>query len=373
MKRTLRLLTAVCLTALTTFSASAQNAEKDYEPYPYTFIGVQGGGQVTFTNCAIDKLVTPIGAVSIGRFFTPEVGARLNVQGWNNKGGYKINGNDETYKLKYATTDLDLMLNLSNIFSKNKDHAFNVILIGGVGLSYAWDNDEQDELAAKYNMVGERNAWLDDRIVHNLRVGLQFELNVAKHWGINLELQANNLDDRFNAKFNNSDDWQTSALLGVTYKFGFKKKQHTTVAPVQTVQNYDNNRSNEQAVAVPPVPKEKKAEPVKEKAKTRQEVFFNINSSTPTATENAKVTELAQWLKDHPDANVTLTGYADKGTGTSEVNRKISMKRVNAVAKTLTDKYGISSSRIKTEYKGDTVQPFAENDKNRAVIGEAAE
>lgn len=375
MKRTSKLMAALLMAAISVLPASAQYSEKDYEPYPYTFIGVQGGGQVTFTNCAFDKLITPIGAVSVGHFFTPAVGARLNVQGWNNKAGYPINGNDETYKFKYVTSDLDLMLNLTNMFSPNKYHTFNVILLGGVGLSYVWDNDEQKSLLAAHSMT-EPMAWDDDRLVHNFRVGLQFEVNVAKHLGINLELQANNLHDRFNSKLNGKGDWQATALLGLTYKFGFKKKKEAAPEPVK----------EQPAPAPAPVVVEEKPvvveekpvvveEPVvvKEKEKTHIEVFFNINSTDPAKAEVAKIESLANWLKQHPDATVTLTGYADAGTGNASINRTLSEGRVNTVAKMLTEKYGVSASRIKTGFKGDTVQPFSNNDLNRAVVGDATE
>lgn len=367
-------MTAICLMAITTLSASAQSSEKDYEPYPYTFIGVQGGGQVTFTNCAFDKLVTPVGAVSVGHFFRPEIGARLNVQGWNSKSGYKINNADETYKYKYVTTDFDLMFNLSNLFSKKKYHTFNVILLGGVGLSYAWDSDEQKALLAANNMVGERTAWENNRLVHNLRVGLQLEANVTKHLGVNVELQANNLDDRFNGKFNNQDDWQATALVGLTYKFGFGKKKQAPAKPVE-------QKVEPVAPTPAPTPKPVEKKPVEptpapkpvEKAKTSLEVFFDINSTTPTTVEGVKVDALANWLKEHPKAKVTLTGYADAGTGTSDINRRLSEQRVGNIKQTLVEKYGIDASRISTSYKGDTVQPYKSNDKNRAVVGEATE
>jgi len=38
------------------------------------------------------------------------------------------------------------------------------------------------------------------------------------------------------------------------------------------------------------------------------------------------------------------------------------------VVKERLEKLGIDGSRIMTAYKGDTVQPFAENAKNRVVI-----
>lgn len=372
----------ILLAVICTLKVSAQENGKDYEPYPYTFIGLQGGGQVTFTNNSFSNLVTPIGAVSVGRFFTPEMGARLNVQGYKSKAGYKIGGEDNTFDFKYVSTDVDFLFNLSNIIFPKKVHPLNVILIGGVGFNYAWDNKGYKSLA-DVMLLTESTTWADSRIVHNLRVGLQFEVNVAKHLGINLELAANNTDDRFNIKRNNSDDWQATAMLGVTYKFGFHKKRQSNTGSALANLDYDNARNASSAVAPTPVVEgEKKVkeetapvvnqEPVK-KASMRVDVFFEINSSSVGAKEKSKVERLAEWLKQHPAAKVDLTAYADKGTGTPEINRAISEKRVISVAKMLVKEYGISADRITTSYKGDTVQPFTENDSNRVTIGIAEE
>lgn len=369
------LLVALAVAAFTSVPAAAQENGHDYEPYPYTFIGVQGGGQVTFSNPSFSNLVTPIGSVSVGRFFTSAVGARLNVQGWQNKSGYKIAGEDKTYKFNYITTDLDLMINLSNIICPKNTHFFNAILFGGIGISYAWDNDEQKTLINTYG-VTEPAAWDDDRMVHNFRVGMQFEFNVSKHVGINLEVAANHLNDRYNSKKNGAPDWQATGLVGLTYKFGFQKKKRSSTSSTLAAQDYDNARNTAAAVAAPPVVKEEpKPAPVaqKKKEKTSAEIFYTIGKSEPTGAEADKVASLAEWLKAHPTAKVTITGYADAGTGTADVNMKISKLRADNVAKILTDKYGIAASRISTSSKGDTVQPYSNNDQNRVVISVAEE
>lgn len=362
------LLALFALAAVTAVPASAQENGRNYEPYPYTFIGVQGGAQVTFSNPKFSNLVTPVGAVSVGHFFTSAVGARLNVQGWQNKSGYKIAGDDKTYKFNYITTDLDLMFNLSNIIWPKNAHAFNVILFGGVGLDYAWHNKEQKALVTQY-AITEPMAWDDDRICHNFRVGLQFEVNVAKHLGVNLEVAANHLNDRYNSKSNGGPDWQATALVGLTYKFGFKKKHVPAPAPVaQPV-------TPAPAPAPPVVKEEPKPAPVveKKKEKTSAEIFYAIGKSEPTGVEADKVARLGEWLKSHPTAKVTLTGHADAGTGTADINMRLSKERANNVAKVLTEKYGVSSDRISISYKGDTVQPYSDNDRNRVVVSVAEE
>ena len=102
-------------------------------------------------------------------------------------------------------------------------------------------------------------------------------------------------------------------------------------------------------------------------------VRFALAKAVVTEDEAAKIAAFAQWLKNHPKAKAEITGYADAGTGNTGINSNLSRQRVQAVAKILTQKHGIPASRIKTAYKGDTVQPFAANDDNRVVIGTAVE
>ena len=50
MRKFYKLIAAVGLIYGIAAPASAQKAEKDYEPYPHMFVGVQGGVQNTFNN-----------------------------------------------------------------------------------------------------------------------------------------------------------------------------------------------------------------------------------------------------------------------------------------------------------------------------------
>ena len=74
-----------------------------------------------------------------------------------------------------------------------------------------------------------------------------------------------------------------------------------------------------------------------------------------------------KWANQNPNASILLTGYADKETGNANVNMKIAKQRADAVKAALIAK-GIDASRLTTDAKGDTEQPFSNNDDNRAVI-----
>lgn len=367
------------LLSLAMVTTTAAQERKDAQPrsYPYFFAGIQGGAQTTFTNYDATKLITPIGGVNVGAMLAPAVGARLHVSGINNKGGFRYSG--QKYDYNYAVTDLDLMLNLCRVFAPGKETLMDLYLIGGAGFGVTWNNDDFKHLAAAALADGNQHlGWDDRRFVHNFRVGLQLEANVSKLIGINLEVTANNLQDRFNAKINGHGDWQMQALLGVNFRFGGKKKgapvyvaQPAPVqpAPVQPAPVAERASEVQPKPEVKPQPKPVEQKPESEGLTVR----FALAKAVVTEDEAAKIAAFAQWLKKHPKAKAEITGYADAGTGNTGINSNLSRQRVQAVAKILTQKHGIPASRIKTAYKGDTVQPFAANDDNRVVIGTAVE
>jgi outer membrane protein OmpA-like peptidoglycan-associated protein len=313
----------------------------------------------------MDKLFTPTAALSFGHYFTPVVGARLHVNAWQAKSGFSAT--EQYYKWKYVTPDLDLMLNLSNLFGcpKNAGNRFlNVILLGGIGLNYAWDNDELKDLKLDARLAPL--AWDDNRLSHNLRAGLRLETNQTKPVGLSLEVNANSLSDRFNSKTNDADDWQFTAMLGLSFRFGHKYKK-SEPAPVPVAPVVEEVKPEPAPVVVEEKKPEKKAVVKHENVKLHKEVFYAIRVSE-NETPSAIMKQVADFMKEYKDAKITIVGYADKGTGNPTINRGYAKKRADQFKNDLVSRYGIDASRITTDSKGDTVQPFAENDKNRCVI-----
>ena len=358
------------------FSANAQEVPDNYVSYPYAFVGLQGGVQETATHTYNNwKLFTPTASVSFGVHFTPVIGARLHVNGIWNKSGVDSDWKnvDAKYKYKYTTTDLDAMVNLVNLFTKNNYHPVNVYLIGGIGLNYAWDTEYNPALK---DFVAENDT--KNRLSHNFRIGGMVDVKVARNWSVNLEVDANSLSDRYNCKFNESDDWQFTAQLGVAYKFGLRHKvkaepnsniivDPTTLSAGTETASANTNVNIEKPEPGPaPAPAPAPAPVVKDENITRN-IFFNIRETKVSATEQAKITEIVSWLKEHPTAKVTVTGYADKGTGTAAINARYAKQRAESVTRELVKK-GIQASRITTDAKGDTIQPFGNNDDNRVTV-----
>ena len=355
--RKIRCMLAVMAMAIGTGVAYAGegNSEKDYRPYPHMFFGLNGGAQVSFTHYDFSKLITPSYGVSFGAYFNPVIGARLHVSGYENKGGIK--SLNETYDFNTVTGSADLLLNVTNMFRSDKDRVFNLILLGGVGLAGAWDNDDFHALAAKaaenYPM-----AWQDRRLSHNVRLGMQLDFNIAKHFGLNLELAANNRAERINSKTTDRNDWAATASLGLIFKFGQKKTEKMAEEPVPVAEEWATRTDTVwyDDITYRDVP---------EKVTYEDNIYYKIRLSEPDPA--SKIQKIADFVKAHKNCSVQVTAYADKATGTPELNMQYSKERAEKVVAALV-KAGVSRSVITSEYKGDTVQPFAENDKNRVAI-----
>ena len=98
-------------------------------------------------------------------------------------------------------------------------------------------------------------------------------------------------------------------------------------------------------------------------------VSFIIDRSSITDIQMKNVAEVAKYIEEHPDVNIVITGYADVKTAYPEYNMKLSKRRAESVRDALVKKFKVDPSRLRIDYKGDTVQPFEmKNEWNRVVI-----
>ena len=105
---------------------------------------------------------------------------------------------------------------------------------------------------------------------------------------------------------------------------------------------------------------------VSNKKSLEQTITFGQGKSTVDASQLPNVERVATFLKHHPNATVTIKGYASP-EGSAEVNARIAAARAEAVKGILINKYHISASRIKAEGQG-VGNMFSENDWNRVSI-----
>ena len=293
----------------------------------HSFAETQAGLQFTATDAPMDKLTTPRAAFALGHYFTPIVGARLHLSASEAKSGFKDLG--QYYKWKNITPSMDLMIHLSNLLDANQNRALNLIVLGGVGLSYAWDNDELAALGVAPQRVPLR--WDSNRLSHNLRAGLRIETNQRKPFGLSLEVDANSIDDRFNSKSNDADDWQFTAMIGLNYRFGYKGRKHAPVAREEIVTIWKD--VPEEIVEYVDIPVEGLAN-----MRLRKEVFYDIRVSDNEDAEKAQK-EVFQFMNEYEKVRVTITGYADIGTGNERLNLMYSQRRAENFKKELVEKF----------------------------------
>lgn len=354
--------------------ARAQEGVAENERESHWFVGVQGGVSSTLTNYNLLKLLQPMGSVYAGGYYNSVVGGRLHVSGLDSKGvfpeaGYY--GEDLKYKFKYYNADLDLLVNLTNLFSKKQEHFLNLIFVGGVGLNYSWHNKEANCLINRYGLRAQApEAWNSDQLTHNLRVGLQLEANLTKNIALNIEANANNMGDRFNSKKSNSDDWRLTAQIGVAYKFGFKKHGSNVPAMPAPAPAVVEEKAETPA---PVAPQPKPTAEVKPAPKPvmpmilNENIFFDIAKSDIKPSESKKIAQIVEFLKNNPDGKATITGHADAGTGNPRINARYAEQRARNVAKAITDA-GIDASRLTVSSEGDRTMPYGDNAQSRVAI-----
>lgn len=358
------------IAALATLNVSAQETTTpEVKPdMSYWFIGVQGGIGVTRGEGNFGELLSPAAALSVGYRFNPYFALRLNGSGWTGKGKLPTIGED--YKFHYGQVGLDGMLDLTSVFGGVKPNRFaSLWLTGGVGYLRSFDNDEALELRDAFvaaNRPENLTLYWDKRNYVTGRFGLHLDLRLCDRVNFNIEGNATVMDDHFNSKDGDNADWQFNILGGFCFRLG---KINQAAAPVVVPEPVQP----EPAPVVDPTPVEQpKPAPVVEEVKPCiQNVFFLINRYDIRPSEMTKVDEAVAYLKKYPEAKIDITGYADKNTGNATINSRLSKQRVNSVYDVLIQK-GISADRINKDYKGDTVQPFANDEanyrKNRVVI-----
>jgi len=364
--------------ALGIMSASAQEQQVIEVFNPHWYIQLQGGAQYTLGERDFGKLISPNAQIGVGYNFNPIVGARLSVNAWQSKGGSTIDNVEYGWKWKYVAPSLDVTLNLSNLVCGYKaNRLFNLGIFAGIGANIAFDNDEavkvNNTLTATYPGATAlrpnadqwlRYLWDGTKVRVNGRAGITADFRVSDRVSVGLEAQANILSDHYNSKKAPNSDFYFNALAGVKIALG---ETHTSKViepcnrvvevekPVEVIKEVIKYVEN----PAPASNRQAEVEPLKET------FFYAIRLSDPTA--NSTIDKIVAWCNKYPTKSISISGYADKGTGNPKINKGYAKQRADKVAKILQQR-GIAASRMTVESFGDTVQPFPENDKNRCVI-----
>ena len=366
-----------CLLALSCISASAQEQQPktEYVFNPHWFVQIQPLGiQHTLGEIGFGHLNSYNLQVAAGRQFTPVVGARLAVNGWQSKGGSTIENKEYKWGWNYVAPSLDATFNLSNLLcGYNPTRPLEIGAFVGVGLNVAFSNndawDANDAILANYPNATEgllnplEYLWDGTKTRFFGRAGVTADYRINDAVSVGVEVSANTLSDKYNSKKAGNTDWYFNVLAGVKFNIGSTHTTRTIPVPEPEIRYVE--KVVEKVVEKPaPVATAEvaKVEPL------RRDIFFKINSSVISTEESAKVKDIADYLNKYPNAKVVLTGYADAGTGTAQINKRLSAQRADSVGKMLREKYQIAADRISYDSEGSTIQPFTDNDKNRVTI-----
>ena len=372
MKINKALLAGLLMMVLSSSAIAQENGEKAENVFnPHWYIQAQPlGMQYTLGENPFGKLLSYNLQVAGGYNFNKLMGTRFAINAYQSKAGWDIRDINKTWKWYYIAPAVDVTLDLSNLmFGYNPDRIFTFGAFAGIGVNIAWGNKQVDGIKKELTSIyghnqNLRNMWNGCNASILGRAGIMGDFHINSNWSVGFELQATTLNDKYNSKRAGNNDWYFNGLIGVKYVFGSSNKKIVTAtkqtAPV----------TNEPVKVVEKVVEKKVYVETTIHEMNTSIYFKHTGNTTIPSSEMQKIQEVSDFMKDFPEAHVTLCGYGDKGVGSSADNAKVSEKRAKAVADVLIKKYGIAESRITIDYKGDTEQPY-EGTANRVTIAVA--
>lgn len=379
-------ITTLFAAAVMAASASAQTVTES-KTFDNMYFGINTGVSTAAKGHHWLQDFRPNLGVRLGRNFTPVFGlaAESNIyfkevgrkQGGLHKTGTAVNG---------INTSLLGTVNLTNWVAgyKGEPRCFEVSAVYGLGLGHVFSN------AADYN---------DNMNMFTSKAGLDFAFNLgkAKAWQLYVEPSMNwalNGNGYEGVKYDiNRAMFQVN--VGLVYKFKNSNGTHNfTIASGRdqaevdalnaqinslreqnaTLTSKDEQNQKNLSAKDAEINNLKKAldECNKRPAKTatatnlQPTVIFRQGKSVVDPAQVASIELIANYMKNHKDANVEIKGYASP-EGSKELNQRLSEKRAEAVKDILVKKYKISANRLKTTGMGATDKLFEQVEFNRVA------
>ena len=340
------------------------------------FLQLGAGAQLPFVedtrfNHHWYKQITAIYNVGVGHWWSPYFGFRFTgfygPTHWDNT---------EWGKAKNVNLNLEVMWDMINSIAGYKDRVFSIIPFLGLGATYTWDYEGYCNLYDRHGNE-KKNNW-----TMPISAGIQLRFRLCKYVDFFAEGRFMFYPDTWNRDaVNRPLDINTVALGGFNINFGGRHFDSYNPCEYLDYIKSLNNQVNDLRGALAttaaalaaceaqlPCPEVTAAPEVHQPAPMLSCVRFKINSARVTNEEMVNVYNVAKWMEANPGANVKIRGYADKDTGTSSYNMKLSERRAQAVYDILVKDYNINPDRLTTEQYGSDVQPFEVNNWNRIVL-----
>ena len=348
------------------------------------FFSIGGGAEATFGDNdsagSFGKRISPTLNVSVGKWFTPGLGLRLQYSGLQARGFTYDAGADYVkgtqlkdgyYKQRFDYMNLhgDVMFNLNALFGGYNQHrVYEIIPYVGAGFTHNYSKPHREALSVNAGIINK--------------------FRISNAIDINLELSAMGVEDKFDGEVGGDHgyDGVVSATVGLTYRFparGFRRPMPQLISQIELAAMQDKLAAmGAQNAQLKNALIQAQNQPVAEVTETEvivpdpdiapRTVFFTIGSAELSPREIMNLSYLAEQMKQFPNATYTVNGYADSATGTPAFNQKLSLERAQVVKDLLVKKYGISADRLKVA-AGGGVDKFGQPILNRVVLVESAQ
>ena len=347
------------------------------------FFSIGGGAEATFGDNdsagSFGKRISPTLNVSVGKWFTPGLGLRLQYSGLQARGfTYDADADyvkgtqlkDGYYKQRFDYMNLhgDVMFNLNALFGGYNQHrVYEIIPYVGAGFTHNYSKPHREALSVNAGIINK--------------------FRISNAIDINLELSAMGVEDKFDGEVGGDHgyDGVLSATVGLTYRFparGFRRPMPQLISQIELAAMQDKLAAmGAQNAQLKNALIQAQNQPVAEVTETEvivpdpdiapRTVFFTIGSAELSPREIMNLSYLAEQMKQFPNATYTVNGYADSATGTPAFNKELSLKRAQAVKDALVKNYGIAADRLNIE-AGGGVDKFGQPILNRVVLVKSA-
>ena len=391
----------LCAAAALAVSATAQTVTES-KTFDNWYIGINGGlatgihpSQLGAENHTWAKDIMPNAGIRVGRYFTPVFGlaAESNVyfSDLHHAGRTNNNlfGNVTKTLVNSINTSLIATVNFSNWFGgyKGEPRLFELSAVYGLGWGHVFGGKDGSRYYANTWNTADKKDFLTSK------AGLDFAFNLgsAKAWQLYVEpavvwnLEGAKKGVRYDANY---ADFQLN--VGLVYKFKNSNGTHNfTIAQLRDQAEIDglnakindlrndlngkdseiaaqNAKNNDLQKALDECNNKPKYVKPETATNLQPTVIFRQGKSVVDKAQYANIELIAQYMKNHPEANVEIKGYASP-EGSKELNQKLSEQRAEAVKNILVKKYKISADRLTTKGMGATDKLFEQVEFNRVA------
>lgn len=335
-------------------------------------------------NGAFDDRLGFEGNIALTKWIDPVVGLRLQLQG-----GRLVKTDAVLGQLRwpYLFGHFDVMVNLSNwIGGYRDDRAYYLVPFVGFGPMYA---NFSDNAQAKNGYGNLSNIAFNFGLQHKFRISqaVDFHIEMAS-WMAKSQIVPVNTSDKtvvglsltagFAYRFN-PRGWKRVSEVGYSAAdiAAFQQAvadSQTALAQSKAEQTALMNRLGdaERRAAMA----EAEAQQANAQHQALQQcvkgapkglILYNCGSATLSQQEKLRLEQVAEMIKRGPkDTVYRLEGYADRQTGTKQLNAKLATERAQGVYDYLIS-LGVPASQLSYEGMGE-VNPFATQQTNRSVV-----